>query len=107
MAGKGGTLGNRHAAHDKPWQAAVKRALLADDGKKLRRIADALCDKAIAGDVQAIKEIGDRLDGRPAQAITGADGGSLIPSLVRVLIVDGTDGTKHPSPSRAKASTPA
>jgi len=37
--------------------------------KKLRRIAQALVDAAIAGDVQAAKEIGDRLDGKVSQAI--------------------------------------
>lgn len=32
--------------------------------KKLRMIADALVEKAIGGDVAAIREIGDRLDGK-------------------------------------------
>lgn len=32
--------------------------------KKLRMIADALVDKAIGGDIAAIREIGDRLDGK-------------------------------------------
>lgn len=40
---------------------------------KLREVADALVAKAISGDVQAIKEIADRLDGKPAQAIVGDD----------------------------------
>lgn len=42
-------------------------------GTKLRDVADALVAKAIAGDVNAIKEIADRLDGKPAQAIIGGD----------------------------------
>jgi hypothetical protein len=30
------------------------------------------------GDITAFREFGDRIDGKPAQAIVGADGGDLI-----------------------------
>lgn len=43
------------------------------DGENLRAVADALVTKAKAGDVQAIKEIADRLDGKVPQAIIGDD----------------------------------
>lgn len=36
--------------------------------KKLYVIADKLVDKAMEGDIQAIKEICDRVDGRPPQS---------------------------------------
>lgn len=36
---------------------------------KLRDVADKLVESAIDGDMQAIKEIADRLDGKPMQAI--------------------------------------
>ena len=36
-----------------------------------------MAKKALDGDMQAIKEIGDRLDGRPAQPIVGVDGGPV------------------------------
>ncbi len=36
---------------------------------KLRQIAERLVSKAIEGDMQAIKEIGDRVDGKPMQQI--------------------------------------
>jgi hypothetical protein len=39
------------------------------DLKKLRQIARAHIEKAASGDVQAIKELADRLDGRPAQML--------------------------------------
>jgi hypothetical protein len=36
-----------------------------------------LVTAAEQGDIAAMKEIGDRLDGKPAQAITGEGGGAL------------------------------
>lgn len=77
MAAIGAPLGNRNAAHDKPWTNALRRALLAEDGKKLRACADKLISEAEAGNVIALKEIADRLEGKPAQAIVGADGGPI------------------------------
>jgi len=59
---------------------ALKREAKDAEGKpttKLALIADKLVDLAADGDVQAIKEIGDRVDGRPAQAITGPGGGPV------------------------------
>jgi hypothetical protein len=40
---------------------------------KLREVADALVSKAISGDVQAIKEVADRIDGKVPQALVGDD----------------------------------
>lgn len=51
-------------------RVAIKEAH-ADGGDKLRAVADALVAKAIGGDVPAIKEIADRLDGKVPQAIVG------------------------------------
>jgi hypothetical protein len=42
-----------------------------DDHKALRRIARALINKAGEGDLAAIREVADRLDGRTAQQIDG------------------------------------
>lgn len=65
------------------WGETIRRAVTQADGKKLRQIADTLIELAAQGDIQAIKELGDRLDGKPAQAITGADGGPLTINLVK------------------------
>lgn len=54
-----------------------------DKAQRLDRIADAVVAKAESGDVIAAKEIGDRLDGKPAQAITGEGGGPLVVNVVR------------------------
>jgi hypothetical protein len=47
--------------------------------KKLERLADKLVEAGLEGDVSALKEIGDRLDGKPKQAVeaSGPDGGSI------------------------------
>lgn len=51
---------------------AIKQAH--DEGRdKLRAVADALVEKAISGDVQAIKEVADRLDGKVPQGLVGGD----------------------------------
>lgn len=52
-------------------------------GQALRKVAEVVVQKALMGDKDAVKEIGDRLDGKPAQAITGADGGPLTVEIVR------------------------
>ncbi len=63
---------------DKPFREALRLELAAlgeDDPKALRRLARNLL--TIASDpkdgLPAIKEVADRLDGKPAQAIIGGD----------------------------------
>lgn len=80
MAGK-----PRGPKSDKLWADAVRMAVLREeedsDGKirkRLNIIADNLCRMAMTGDTQAIKEIGDRLDGKAKQAVEGPnDDGSF------------------------------
>ena len=69
MAGVKGRSGTNRGK-DKPWADALRLTVFRDDeeGKrKLLRIAEKCAEAALAGDMQAIKEIGDRLDGKPAQ----------------------------------------
>ena len=63
----------RGQQRDKIYREAL-RLELADmsegiDLKKLREIARTHIEKAAAGDMQAIKELADRLDGKPAQIL--------------------------------------
>ena len=57
---------------DKPFADALRMELAAagDDHKKLRAIARVLIAKAEDGDLPAIQQIADRLDGKPAQEST-------------------------------------
>lgn len=52
---------------------AINEAVENGGGTKLRAVADALVEKARAGDVNAIKELADRLDGKVPQGIVGDD----------------------------------
>lgn len=67
---------------------AIKQAT--EDGRdKLRAVADALLDKAMSGDVQAIKEVADRLDGKVAQAIVGDNDHDPIGVIFRTVYEKG------------------
>ena len=66
----GAPKGNKNAVKDnRLWGDAVRRAVMQRKGQKLRQLADKLVDLAQEGDIQALKELGDRLDGRAAQSI--------------------------------------
>ena len=69
---------------DKPFRKALQMELAeaGENLKGLRVIARALLIKARDGEVAAIKEIADRLDGKPAQAIVG--GGEDDPAVSHV-----------------------
>lgn len=69
---------------DKPFRDALRKAIAdaGDDRPRLRNVANALLDKAEGGDVQAIKEIGDRLDGKVPQGHDGGDGGPITVKII-------------------------
>jgi len=67
---------------------ALVSVLVEDDGddvQKLRKVAAALVDKAIAGDTAAIREIADRVDGKAGTAADRErDGdGAIVVEIVR------------------------
>lgn len=88
MAGRGAPLGNRNAGKSKPFWHAIDRAIAQEDGKRLREAAEQLLNLAAAGEQWAVRELADRLDGKPAQEITGADGGPIQHEEIRRTVVD-------------------
>ena len=86
----GAPIGNQNAAKAKRWAAAIDRALdrraqrkgLRDAQEALDQLAEQFLDAVEKGDISAFKELGDRLEGKPAQAITG-DGGGPVEAVFR------------------------
>lgn len=80
--------GNEHAKKGKLFDAALRRAIAQEDGKRIREAAERLLDLAAAGEQWAVKELADRLDGKAKQQteITGEGGGAL------QILLSATDG---------------
>ncbi len=65
-------VGNTNAAKGALYNQALKRALARAGGNVdggLNKVTDNLVKAALAGEQWAIKEVADRMDGRPAQAL--------------------------------------
>lgn len=82
----GAPIGNRNAAKAKVWTAAIERALEKrgrERGAALDELAEKLLSLCENGDLQALKELGDRLEGKPTQAVSmqDVDGASLITEI--------------------------
>lgn len=89
---RGRPSGSRH----KPWEDALRLVALREndkgakdlDGKvksNLNMLAEKAWAMALEGDMQAITEIGNRIDGKPKTQIVGdADDGSLLVRIVHI-----------------------
>lgn len=76
---------------------ALNREAAVADGqptRKLYLIADKLVDLAIGGDMQAIKEVNDRVDGRAPQTLAGDPENPLLFANIERLIVDSRPDAK-------------
>ena len=84
----GGQPGNNNAKKGKLFYDALRIALLQEDRRRLRTITDKLVQAAENGDAWAVKEIMDRMDGKPVQAteISGADGNPMELKLIEFVI---------------------
>lgn len=94
MAEKGGQPGNNNATKSKPWALAIARALakrsqsLGAQRDALDDLAEKLLTQCDQGDMTALKELGDRLDGRSAQSVNlgDPDGNPLFSRIERAII---------------------
>ncbi len=78
MATSGGQPGNQNSTKARRlWGETIHRVITQENSKKLRAAAEALVAKAIEGDTTALRELGDRIDGKVPQAIVGADNGPV------------------------------
>ena len=93
----GAPVGNRNAAKAKIWTDAVRRALEKRSRLEQRDILEecayALIDACLEKDVPALKELGDRLEGKVVQRIeaTGEDGDPIKTSIT-VSFVNASQG---------------
>jgi len=85
----GGQLGNRNSAKGREWSDAVRKVANEECPKKRRKrlinIAYTLIEMAEGGNMSAIIEIGNRLDGKPMQSIEG-DFKQEITKIERVIV---------------------
>ena len=88
----GAPVGNQNAAKAKVWTAAIERALERRSRVEQREALDAIADKLLElasdGDLAALKELGDRLEGKPAQSVglSTQDGPLRIGRIERVIV---------------------
>lgn len=61
--------GNKNAARGFQFRDALEKAMKQDRPQALRKLAVELLDQAVAGNMDAIKEVANRLDGRPGQRV--------------------------------------
>ena len=78
--------GNKNSSkNNRVWGKLVKKLAIQEDHKRLHRVAEALFKKAEDGDIASIRELGDRIDGRAEQTISG-DSDSPITIVVKTGI---------------------
>lgn len=65
----GAQPGNKNAVKGRPWREALDRHLKRGGRAQLDKAASLLFEAASLGDLDAIKELANRLDGRPTQAV--------------------------------------
>lgn len=95
----GAQPGNQNAAKGKEFRQALKRVMARRSGNVsagLEKVAETLLDAADAKEQWALREIMDRIDGKPAQAIVGDDEHDAI-SIKEILIRSVTATDRPPS----------
>lgn len=97
MATSGGQPGNQNAAKARIWTEAIKRAIArkydGDLKHGLDKLADDFVNSVASGDLSTFKELGDRLEGKPAQAIIGGSEDDPAIKTVNEIIIRAVDAT--------------
>lgn len=86
---KGGApVGNQNGKKGKLFYNQLRMALVQEDSRRLRTIADKLVKAAEDGEPWAVKEIMDRVDGKAVQAteISGVDGEAIELKQIEFII---------------------
>ncbi len=89
----GAPIGNTNSSkNNRIWANTIRKLAVQEDYRRIHAIAEKLYEKAAEGDLGAIKEVGDRLDGKAiaTQELTGPDGSNL-PSGIGILFVKADD----------------
>ena len=95
--------GNQAAADGRRWRQAINRAVSRKKSARSKVIAlDALADKLVeaglAGDIAAIKEIGNRLDGMAHQSVSVDNTGNNRSITVQLSFVKPAESLAHDTP---------
>lgn len=81
--------GNQNALKAKIWSDRLKQQI--EERKLWPQLADALLAKALEGDVAAIKEVGDRVEGKVAQSVNvGGQEDNPVQGKWTVEVIDAT-----------------
>lgn len=88
----GAPIGNNNAAKAKVWSAAINRALQERSRLSQKEALDDLAEKLLSlcdqGDLGALKELGDRLEGKAAQSVkVGGDEDNPFSIVTRIELV--------------------
>lgn len=90
--GKKGGIASGEARRKKKTIRETLEMMLAgqmpDGATRRDAIVVALMEKALSGDVRAFEAIRDSIGEKPVNAISGADGGPLIPPSINVIFKD-------------------
>ncbi len=88
----GAPIGNTNGAKARPWAAAIERAInkrsLIEQRDALDDLAEQLLAKCDERDVSALKELGDRLDGKAKQMLSGDPDNPIMFQRIEQVIVD-------------------
>lgn len=102
MSGKGAPLGNQNAKRGMWVRDALRKALAHDKGV-LERIARKLIEMAKEGNLEAIKELANRLDGRVPKMVGDPDGDPVQHAVT--VIIQGFGDSNPPRLSETRGSS--